>query len=300
MLLKYPQLLKKLPRDIVLLNWEYESDGENIRKTEKIAKSGIRFMVCPGTSGWLTHGSRMNNSMENIRNFAIAGRKHKAEGLLNTDWGDRGHRNFLGVSLHSFAHGAAHSWNGRVVDEKKFTENFCKQVFGQQTNTMAKKLKLLGNTYLMCGKPMRNESPLYDALVEPLLYTAPPTRSCIDMMKQAGLRRILDKLSDGESWPVEIKTMEAFEKTALRELKTAAKMDDLACRRALAAKLLRAGKSVKRSELARLGRSIKEMSEEFRKLWLLRNKTSRLQDNLTLFKQIERELYDLADKKERV
>jgi hypothetical protein len=152
----------------------------------------------------------------------------------------------------------------------------------------------------MCGKPIRNESPLYDALVEPLLYATPPARSCIDMMKRAWLRRVSDKLSDSKGWSEKTKTMEAFEKTALRELKTAAKMDDLACRRALAAKTLRSGKSVKRSELARLGRSIKEMSEEFRKLWLLRNKTSRLHDNLKLFKQIERESYNLADKKEIV
>jgi hexosaminidase len=300
MVLKYPELLEKLPRDMVLLNWEYESDGENIHKTKKIAEAGIRFMVCPGTSGWLTHGSRMSNSIENVRNFSIAGRRYNTEGLLNTDWGDRGHRNFLGVSLHSFAHGAAHSWNGKAVDEKNFTENFCFHTFGQRTNKMAKKLKLLGNTYIMCGKPMRNESLLYDALVEPLLYTTPPTRSCIDMMKPAGLKRILDKLSDVKNWPEIPKTMEAFEKTALRELKAAARMDYLACKRALAAKALRSGKNVKRSELVQLGRSIKEMSEEFKELWLLRNKTPRLQDNLKLFKQVEQESYRLADKKKRL
>ena len=75
MVLKYPELLAKLPRDIVLLNWEYESDGENIKKTGKIAESGIRLMVCPGTNGWLTHGSRISNSMENVRKFAAAGRR---------------------------------------------------------------------------------------------------------------------------------------------------------------------------------------------------------------------------------
>jgi hypothetical protein len=297
--LKYPELLKKLPRDMVLLNWEYESNGENIGRTKEIAKSGMRFMVCPGTSGWLTHGSRLSNSMENVRNFAIAGRRYNAEGLLNTDWGDRGHRNFLGVSLHSFAHGAAHSWNGRAVDEKRFTENFCYHVFGQQTTKMAKKLELLGNTYTMYGKPVRNKSFLYDALVEPLLCTAPPAQSCIDMMKPAGLRQILEKLSDGKGWPEVPKTTQVFEKTALRELKAAERMDCLACRRALAAKSLRAGKDVKRSELVQLGKSMKEMSEEFEELWLLRNKPSRLYDNLKLFKQVERESYHLADKKKR-
>lgn len=300
MVLKYPQLLKKLPRDMVLLNWEYESNGENIRKTKTIAATGMPLVVCPGTSGWLTHGSRMGNSMGNVRNFANAGRRYDAEGLLNADWGDRGHRNFLGASLHSFAHGAAHSWNGKAVDEKRFTENFCYHVFGQRTNRMAKKLKILGNTYIMCGKPMRNESLLYDAMVEPLLHTTPPARSCIDMMTPAGLRRILDKLSDGTDWPEGPRTTGAFERLAVRELKAAERMDYLACRRALAAKTLRAGKSVRSSELVQLGRLTKEMSEEFKKLWLLRNKTSRLQDNLKLFKQVERESYHLANKKKRL
>jgi len=299
MVLKYPQLLKKLPQDMVLLNWEYESGGENIRKTRKIAESGMRFMVCPGTSGWLTHGSRLSNSMGNVKNFAAQGRRYHAEGLLNTDWGDRGHRNFLGASLHSFAHGAAHSWHGKAVDEKRFTENFCEHVFGQRTNKMAKKVALLGDTYIMCGKPMRNESLLYDALVEPILHIIPPARSCIDMMEPAGLRRILEKLSDGKGWPEVPKTTGAFERIAIRELKAAERMDYLACRRALAAKALRAGKSVRSSELAQLGRSIEEVSGEFKKLWLLRNKTSRLQDNLRLFKQVERESYHLADKKKR-
>jgi hypothetical protein len=293
---------------MVLLNWEYESDGENIGRTKEIAKSGMRFMVCPGTSGWLTHGSRLSNSVGNVKNFAAQGRRYHAEGLLNADWGDRGHRNFLGASLHSFAHAAAHSWNGKAVDEKKFTENFCEHVFGQRTSgvshpqadKIAKKLKLLGNTYIMCGKPMRNESLLYDALVEPLLHTTSPARSCIDMMKTAGLRRILDELSDGKGWPEVPKKTGEFERLAVRELKAAERMDYLACRRALAAKALRVGKDVKRSQLLQLGGSIKEMSEEFKKLWLLRNKASRLRDNLKLFKQVERESYHLADKKKRL
>jgi hypothetical protein len=298
--LEYPKLLRELPRDMVLLNWEYESNGKNIGRTKEIAKSGMRFMVCPGTSGWLTHGSRMGNSMGNVRNFANAGRKYNADGLLNADWGDRGHRNFLGVSLHSFAHGAAHSWNGRAVDERKFTENFCYHVFGQRTNKMAKKLKLLGNTYIMCGKPMRNESLLYDALVEPLLHTAPPARSCIDMMTPAGLRRILDELSDGRGWPEVPKKTGEFERLAVRELKAAERMDYLACRRVLAAKALRAGKNVKSSKLLQLGRLTHGISKEFKELWLLRNKTSRLQNNLKLFKQVERESHRLADKKKRL
>ncbi|MFA5238750.1 MAG: family 20 glycosylhydrolase [Phycisphaerae bacterium] len=295
--LKYPEMLRKLPSDMVLLNWEYESSGKNIGRTKEIAKSGMPFMVCPGTSSWLTHGSRMNNSMENVRNFAIAGRKYGAEGLLNTDWGDRGHRNFIGASLHSFAHGAAHSWNGKAVDEKRFTENFCYHVFGQRTNRMAESLKFLGNTYKMCGKPMRNESLLYDALVEPILHNNLPARSCIDMMTPTGLKQILNKLSDAKLWPQLPKSIEPFEKIALEELKLAARMDCLASSRSLTAKDLRCGKNVKSSELLRLSKLMRNISKEFKELWLLRNKTSRLHDNLKLFKRVEQESFRLAGKK---
>jgi hypothetical protein len=165
---------------------------------------------------------------------------------------------------------------------------------------MAEILKLLGNTYIMCGRPMRNESLLYDALVEPLLHRTTSNRSCIDMMKQAGLKRIMNELSDDKSWPERPKSIGQFEKISLRELKTAAQMDYLACRRAVAAKALRSGKYVKSSELLQLGRSMKEMSKKFKELWLLRNKTSRLNDNLELFEQVEQESYRLAGEKKKL
>jgi hexosaminidase len=279
MALKYPELLGDLPHDIVLLNWEYEHNGANIARTKEIAEAGFNLMVCPGTSGWLTHGSRLGNSLANVTKFASQGRRHHAEGLLNTDWGDQGHRNFLGVSLHGFAHGAAHAWHGKAVDNAKFTENFCCHVFGQRMSRMAEALQLLGNTYVTCGCPCRNESLLYHALVEPLLHIRTPERSPIDMMDKTGLQKILDQLSAAALWPTPQKSLAPFERLALRELKLAARMDCLASQRALTAKALRAGKAVRSSELQRLSRQMHDVAEDFKILWLARNKVSRLRDN---------------------
>ena len=287
--LKHPELLGELPRDIVLLNWEYEQDGANIARTREIADSGIPAVVCPGTSSWLTHGSRMSNSMNNVANFANQGRKYLAEGLLNTDWGDQGHRNLLGASLHSFAHGAAHAWNGKAVNESKFTENFCYHFFGQRTKRMARSLRLLGNAYITCGGVRPNQSLLYHSLIEPLLPTKTLTNSAIDMMSITGLQRILTQLSDDKLWPAPKKTMESFEQTALRELELASQMDCLASRRALAAKVLRTGKSIKKTDLRRLSRQMHNIAVDFKELWMLRNKVSRLRDNLQLFQRAEKE-----------
>ena len=208
--LNHPELLGKLPRDMVLLNWEYEQDGTNISRTKEIADSGLPLMVCPGTSSWLTHGTRLPNSMGNVTNFAAQGRKYHAEGLLNTDWGDNGHRNFLGVSLHSFAHGAANAWNGRAVDNDRFTENFCYHAFGQRDSRMAEAIRLLGSTYITCGKTSPNKSLLFQSFFEPMLKDKTIECSAIDLMSKKGLRKIATELSDDKLWPADVKSDGGF------------------------------------------------------------------------------------------
>jgi hexosaminidase len=294
--LKYPELLGELPRDIVLLNWEYERDGANIARTKEISESGIPFIVCPGTSGWLTHGSRLSNSIGNVSNFAAMGRKYNAEGLLNTDWGDNGHRNFLGISLHGFAHGAAHSWNSKAVNNETFTEKFCRSFFNQKTDKLAEAIKLLGNTYITCGKTLPNKSLLYYALVEPLLPTETKEPNAINLMKDDGLQIIIEQLSEKNIWPKPEKAANEFERIALKEFELASRMDCLACRRALIGKLLRESKTIRKTELKKLTVQMQDIADDFRELWLLRNKPSRLRDNMRLFKQAIHESAELADK----
>ncbi|MCE5341508.1 MAG: family 20 glycosylhydrolase [Planctomycetaceae bacterium] len=272
--LKHPELLKKLPKDIVMLNWEYEQAGENLYRTKEIAKAGLPFMVCPGTSSWLTHGTRLANAMGNVANFAKQGRKFGAEGLLNTDWGDNEHRNLLGVSLHSFAHGAAHSWNGKAVDEEKFTQKFCASIFGQENKKIADIIKKIGSNYLTCGTNVPNRSWLYPALVEPVKNITPD--SYIYKMSDKGLKKII---ADSYECRYTGLPLQNFEKITLEEIQLAARMDVLAAKRALAIK------NNKYSELRKLQKPFMGMADDFKKLWLIRNKPSRLKDNLKLFQQ---------------
>jgi hexosaminidase len=286
-LLKYPQLLKELPKDIVLLNWEYEQDGANIKRTREIAQAGLAFMVCPGTSSWQTHGTRLPNSINNVARFAEVGRKYHADGLLNTDWGDDGHRNFLGVSLHSFAHGAAHAWNGRAVDNEKFTERFCFHFFGQKDKELAKYIRLLGSNYITCGHTVPNKSLLYQALIEPLMPGKDAAQSLMDLMTEKGLRKIVSLMSGFENRSFPYRSAEKFERLAAEELMLAGRMDELAAKRDLVAKALRKGEQVKLSELKQLNLQMRELAKDFKRLWLKRNKPSRLSDNLKLFREAQ-------------
>jgi hexosaminidase len=292
--LKHPHLLAELPDDVVLLNWEYEASGPRIARTAQIARAGLAQAVCPGTSAWQTHGTRLANAMANVARFSAAGRRWAAEGLLNTDWGDFGHRNFLGVSLHSFAHGAAHGWRGQAVDEGKFTESFCFHTFGPRAGRLAAALTVLGDSYRRCGGDNRNGCALYHALVEPLARPAERRFARIDGLNPAGLRDILDALGDERIWPKPPRGMDRFEATALAEFPAAAAMDALACRRALVARQLRAGASVRRAELVALTEQMHELTDRFARLWRVRNKPSRLADNLALLHRAEAETRHLS------
>jgi hypothetical protein len=87
-----------------------------------------------------------------------------------------------------------------------------------------------------------------------------------------------------------MKSMGDFEQLALKELKLATRMDYLVSRRALAAKMLRAGQNVKSAELRKLSEQMRDIGKDFKKLWLARNKLSRLNDNMRLFNIAEDEL----------
>jgi len=290
--LRHPGLLPELPKDIVLLNWEYEQDGPRLKNTKDIARAGLPFMVCPGTSSWNTHGSRLRNAIANVTEAAHQGATHGAEGLLNTDWGDNGHRNFLGISLHGFAHAAAHAWNHRAVNNASFTGTFCRRLFGAAGAKLVTPLKTLGSTYLTCGAPYRNECALYHALFEPLADPQRQTR--ISRLTASGCRKVIAQLHDPDIWPLPTPDMDKFEALALREFRLAAAMDTLAAQRALLAKDIAAGKTVASSRLRSIAADTRTIADFFAALWLAGNKPSRLRDNTVLFKRIETEALELV------
>ena len=123
-----------------------------------------------------------------------------------------------------------------------------------------------------------------------------PPQECDFECVRNGYLSIID-LSDKNLWPHLPKSIGSFEQLAYQEFKLAARMDSLACRRLLTAKKFQSGKIVTKSELQRLERLMNHISDDFKKLWLMRNKLSRLNDNLRLFKQAKIESCRLAEKR---
>lgn len=294
--LAHPELLDGLPRDVVMLNWDYDAPGNLIRRSHEILDAGLPMMACPGTSSWQSHGTRLPNAMQNVANFAREAHRRGAEGLLNTDWGDYGHRNLLGASLHGMAHGGAHSWCGRKVDDPSFTDRFCRDVLGDAR--LAPWVRALGDS--------RISRRLYFILGERLVPSRgrwgwqdpgeriPLSKSWIDPAPPEDLRRTLQIVPEESRWPAPAKRLARFEALAVRELALAATMDRLSARRATLAKSLRAGEPVTARQLRELSADTERMAREFERFWLARNKPSRLRYNLAMFRQGAREAVEIA------
>ena len=129
--LKYPDSLRNLPKNVKCLYWNYGADvPENEVRT--VANSGVDFLVCPGVGGWNMMMNRFESAFANISGMIRLGDKYGAAGVLNTDWGDYGHINAFANSMPGMAAGAALSWNPRDGRTwKQMTEDYFRLEFGR-------------------------------------------------------------------------------------------------------------------------------------------------------------------------
>jgi len=285
--LEHPEVLSSIPSDMVMLNWEYSPDGPRIRRTHEIVRAGLAVMVCPGTNAWNSHGCRLKAGMQNIARFAAEGVRCGAEGLLNTDWGDGGHRNMLAVSLHNYAYGAAHAWNHRGTREAGFTERFCRHTFGTDGRAMAESIRVLGSAHEALGLPYAGNTVLYSTflgLTSRFLGREGQEGGTLDSIRPTDLARHVAALADLR-WPEPSREADRLLRIALEEYPLAARLDRVACRRAALLKRLRGGRAAGAAEVQKLILFTDEAVSELRRVWLLGNKPSRLRDNLAGMRQ---------------
>jgi hexosaminidase len=143
-LVHHPELVREVPRDLLVLDWGYEADHPFVAECRTIAEAGLSCYVCPGTSSWNSLGGRWSNARANIRAAARAGLDGGAEGFLLTDWGDNGHWQQLPVSYPAWVYGAAAGWDPGSEEGLDVERFLSAQVFLDRSGGAARALALLG------------------------------------------------------------------------------------------------------------------------------------------------------------
>ena len=270
----HPERIPEIPRELVLLDWWYEAE-HTYDRVAKFAEHGIRFWVCPGTSTWNSLFPRLENSALNIARYAAAGRRHGAEGLLVTDWGDFGHYNLLGNSWYGYAWAAQQSWSGDAP-ENRFDRAFARLLFDDASGETARRVRALGGIHDAGFAPF-NGSPLQ------FLYFDELERGFfVDGAKPARLRRTLRQLDRERARLRAARQRFRREPLTWQEMMLALEASRHAVRKTLAgqrylawrrrpARLAAPARRRLAAELQKLAGEQQQLARELRRLWLKRS-----------------------------
>jgi hypothetical protein len=278
-ILKYPKLIRELPKDVIALNWGYEANHPFEKEAAQFAKAKISFYVCPGTSTWQTLIGKHGNALANLRAAAKAGKKFGAIGFLNTDWGDGGHPQPLAVSWPLFAAGAALAWNSKALDESKLVSVLSRDVFEDLTAKIAKAGFKLGFAHQKLGVKALNETPLGTVIAAP----KPEDRElfCRNGLKwfaKIPKRRIvaaLKEIQNQRAVLLRAKPKSDLGKNLARELDLAAQMAEQSSKFMLWQQAAAAGKEPEVKVLAQQGiRELRKLVKDFSTYWPSRNKAT--------------------------
>jgi len=145
----HPELVSEIPKDLAVLDWAY-THTHTFAAIDDFQRAGLEFMACPGTNAWISLFPRLAVARGNIAGFAAAGRAAGARGLLNTDWGDGGHYNFMEYSWHGYLFGAEQAWN-TAADQSSFTRRFTARFLERDDDELAAAVDELGEIASLSG-----------------------------------------------------------------------------------------------------------------------------------------------------
>jgi hexosaminidase len=298
-ILDHPELIEQLPSEILLLDWAYKAQGDRNRTCRQFAKAGLEFWVCPGVNSWGSIFPRTEVARVNIHKFALAGKRHGASGLLNTDWGDDGHFQALSASWHGYAYGAEQSWRCSKVKDADFDRRFAWALYRDASGKFGRLFSVLGRT----NSPFGSEGPLsyksYPCIMLWESWICNKNEACMEDVKkptQAQLGSCRKKACQALELVEELRHNFPQQASLLDECAFAARATLLALNRyslrQQAREALSGGVALNKRDRAAvqaLGSEWKKCRNTFEKLWLGNSRRSQISYRLKLFKKLDAE-----------
>ena len=206
-ILKHPEFIGRLPKDLIALDWGYEGDHPFEAEAKKFKEAGLDFYVCPGTSAWRSLGGRVENMRMNLEAAERAGRIFGAKGYMLTDWGDEGHWQPLAASLP----GIVLAGNLAVSGPRAANMDLERELDSVMDAPLGGLLLKLGTLYLRGGALRANCSELFNILLNKHGYSRHPalTDSILEEIGAiaAGVRISAERLAERSVWAKEIAYM---------------------------------------------------------------------------------------------
>lgn len=286
--LKHPELVTRIPRDAVLLNWGYESNHPFKEQSRRFREESVRFYVCTGTSSWCSLTGRGQNAVDNLCRGAEAALEFGAEGYLITDWGDYGHWQPFAISWLGLTYGAGVAWainTNRKAD--RLPQAISRVALDEPGGVLGRILWDLSNVYLESKARFENTTWWFRFLRSPELLCDDPS---VSQVSQADVRRVLSKLQ-AVAESLNNYTPRNHETRLLkREIGWCIDMSRWVCERAGEVLASRANKSDSHEFICNLETRefFNELILTYRDLWLERCREGGLDDSIAKLTKIKR------------
>ncbi len=128
-ILKHPEILSKIPKDIIIVDWHYRP-SYNYPSAKTFNDEGFKYYVSPSSWNFLTPFPANINALPNIKYFIKTGLENNASGMINSNWGDYGAETFKEFILFDYAWSAQCSWNFNESNIETFSKNYFYDFFG--------------------------------------------------------------------------------------------------------------------------------------------------------------------------
>jgi hypothetical protein len=146
MLLKHPEAIPYLPKDCIIMDWQYEAET-NFPSVRKFINAGFNnIIVSASVRGDVCFYPDNYIGFINTRNLAAVAKKENLLGSIVSAWGDHGAENLRENNLLGYAYNASASWEPNPTkNQSEFIERFVKIYYGiEDPKPLAMAEELLG------------------------------------------------------------------------------------------------------------------------------------------------------------
>jgi hypothetical protein len=264
---------------MIALEWGYEADHPFADHAKIFAASGLSFYVCPGTSAWNSIAGRTDNALKNLQNAAESGKTNHAIGYLNTDWGDNGHWQAIPVSYLGFAMGAAYAWSVQASKDIDVPEVVSRLMFDDPSGKIGKIFYDLGNLYQKTEIELSNSS-----ILNQIMHTPYGELRNSTIQNPGPFEKVLNEIDTILTGLSGERMTRSDADVVRREVLLTAQILRHACDRILS---VTGAAPVWHQES--LANELKDIMQEYRSLWLIRNRVGGLSDSMSRFESMLKE-----------
>ena len=274
---QHPELIPKLPKDMIALEWGYEKNHPFEENCRNYFENKVPFYVCPGTSSWNSISGRTDNMKGSLLNAAINGKKYKAEGFLITDWGDNGHWQYLPFSYPGFIYGAALSWNVEKNMDVNIAAYIDKFITLDNNNISGKFIMDLGNYYNIEKDYLSNRTNIFS-----ILFSNNDDYKWVDKIEIETLyeiKKYVDKLMNSVKFS-DIKSKDS--QLLYKELKSAAQLIKISADIGIVKKHIKgkAEKDIYNDIIISTIDQMRVLIKDYKEIWLERNRLGGLEKSI--------------------